>query len=1212
MSAMLELLPHDIVPILESKEFNTSPPDPVHLYASLLKIKTNTWLQLGAYCHNESFGREISKLSNGKTNIALEHSSDLSDNQLNQILYLENGLPRIVSTIQHHCRSNLYDIQDQALLWKMYLFYRKYMPKVQNKRRSSKVRGDGQTRSTKGAAATAIPPWQLEFLKSACPEIMIVAFHDIFMEHGKRVGYDIDIPKDLVEAIDYEWSAGTSASRRSVQALIQVLQASSRYQKSGIKETHTVFTKAPLGLGVDDNGESTSSEGKQNNNSVQSDENIMTFIRQMTIDLAEASSSLELFLGSEAGLNFPQLRKAFTQELIGQKQKPGERSNKRTGGLLGYIPSPDAGDSPSTTFTSTMWSPNPVSAVPRKIADEAKRQNISTVDTGPKKRLRTASQFLEYALTGSWPDSHLAATTNQPSSASTVRAQTKRAKSESPLWSPILSLTFFPQSPNKYEAQLESELERWISLSGHIDGPAFADTLVSLIKDVYPSDQKFLLEQILVQFMCWDETEGQERDSGEMSVYSNVISGNVCQLTKPLPRIGFKTAKKAVDIIMGALVELVIKPEDNPGHVTRGTHRWLDPIELIPAGGIYDQKQETIEDSTVRSADVKGKKRKARNLYNRRVSPFYAILSLFKPRRVEGRVSGVLYLTEQEIKDRTADRSAQDTPKSEFDSPIIKSKAIQKQIAASKIVSDVPSSPAVSKFNTNSQSPSPAPHKATQLSTATSKAASPQTGASKTAPTPIVHPQPIQPPIGTLSADSDSAAISRGGSGPNTDYNSLSEHESSITSTSTIGTGAKSTGNSQSSGSTIGATDPTYFSPELMMRLGPEVMEGIIEPSAADRALLTKAQAKRLKRMRQKHTKLKKAAEDAGEVYIPVMMGQFPGAEIFFDRSDTRSTRDMPPNSTRDNTAPTPTSSKAPSQAEMPTITLSNGMDVDANTPQYKLGDIIMDDAPDQKELLPQEIQKELQQEQHQQKEQQDQRKELSTEGQKLLPEESTVKIAETESEDYEMTEAKDIIEQQSPQLESKKVGVDEDTIMLNSDPTESEIRPTEKNEEEIASQLKVEELSIMENLQLAKQVESMRMECHAPFRVLLRILQYLTKSNQGMMLDAWIIESLADTVEPLQIIYFEWMLRELIDSSPRPPTLPLKMDQDETLQLEEEILRLFPLLLAAPTIGHAPAIAAYNAVNKSLNGQVAPRIGAESHPQNLSYWERAKQLLEL
>lgn len=1278
---MLGLLPHDIAAILESERHdNYTQLDPARLRASLVKIHTSAWLRLGAVCHNEGFAAEIRELL-PKPKTSTGHPPELTEKQQNQILYLENGMPRIVNTIQRHCKWDPQFAHDKALLWRMYLVYREHMPKVDNKKRVNRTGGRAQVM----AATTTAPPWQLEFMRSGCPEIMLLAFHDIFMEHGEQVGYETNIPRALVEVLDYEWSAGASAAKRSVQALIQVLQGCLRYKRIGSTETPTAPAAGSVGLGVGGSGGLTQPEATSGMDLMPLDNDLVKATRQMTLNLAEADSALQVFLESEAGQNFPKLREAFLQEREGQRQKLGEKSVRKIGGLFGYTPSPDAGaakkrvdiligedtpegspsigstghDSPMT-FTSPTWPANSIGAAARKTADELKRPLGDATDSAPKK-LRTASQFVEYAMSGTWPDNNPTSFTHQTLTVPTARAQTKLNKTNNPLWSPILGLNFFPQAPNKYEMQLESELERWISLCGHMDGAVFADKLVSLIKDVYPSDQKFLMEQILVEFMCWDETEGRERDSGEMAVYSSVNSGNVCKLTKPAPRVGFKWAEKAVDTIMGALVALVIKPEDNLSHVVRRTHRWLEPIELVPSEEYLDQKHEIVEDLSAKNVDPKGKRRKTRNLYNRRVSPFYAILSLFKPKRVEGRVTGMLYLTEQDIKDRTAERNSQESSATpEFEVAVKKPRALQKLLNTSAkavpekqsppVQSPPPPPPAVSKLvyapnvvpkgtlpsvvaSKLAHSPVIAPKAVHPQPLATSKAARPAAVPPHTAPPHVTPPHNTLPPPVEVSKVAEPVIVASVGAVTLPDFEALIKPHTSLPpmapkdiSTMSLGFGS------------IGATDPTYFSPELMLHLGPEVMEGITEPSPEDRALLSKPQAKRLKRMRQKHTKLKKAAEDLGEIYVPIMTGQFPGAEIFFDQLNIQLNADpSTPNraiASGENVQPRPTAPDPPTgsvNADI-TVVLSDQADVNMDAPPQNQGAAVTNLVESAMEEQSIQGGSSVQVEEDDEEADEEEEEEESGQQDELPVEEQTARV-EIESEDVEMAENKSFDEQellepdlkeaaemaesksfddqQHSESEPKRVDADGDQVMPDSGLVEASVKPKDEHNDDMVPRM-IEDLPLEENLRLAKQAESMRMECHAPFRVLLRILQYLTKANQGVMLDLWIIESLSDTVEPLQVIYFEWMLRELIDTSPRPSLLPLKIDRDESIQLEEEILRLIPLLLVAPTIGRGPAVNAFKAVERSLQGHAIPRLGADTHLENRSYWERAQALLGL
>ncbi|KAG0207927.1 Eukaryotic translation initiation factor 4E type 2 [Mortierella sp. NVP41] len=1022
---MLGLLPQDLGDILlrQPDNINTSH-DPVKLRTLLDKINRSAWLTLGAKCHNDSYALVVAEESAKPRSASVKHSS--RPGQLDTTIFFENSLPRILRTVQRYCHSDPQFIQQQPLLWQMYLLYRQHMPKADNNKRSRR-RGATTSKASDPkpqSSPSTTYPWQMQFMRSGCPEITVVAFYDTFMEHGERVGYERKIPKVLVETMDYEWSSNISASRDAVQALLQVLLGCLRYRKIvGGKDKES--SEGSVGLGVDSSGgpphpeaaddEELTPKGKE---LTPQDNEIAKATHQMAVDLADADAALQEYLEAEAGQNFPKLLNVFSQEHDGQKSKmlvdkpikkpglggspafvlPQDLAARRRSDVIMKEEMPDGSPALYSAGQDSLGAGSSTSG-------GLKRAGEGSSDSPREKRFRIGADLVKYALSGSWPDKTIA-----PSHHLSITAARAQSKINNPLWSPALSLNYLPQAPNKYETQLETELERWISLCGHMDGAVFADKLVSLIKDVYPSDQKFLLDQILIDYMCWDETDGREHESGESAVYRSVSSGNVCRLARPPPRVGFRSTEKLVDTVMGALVALIIKPEDSAIFTNRNSDRWSQPTELVAGEGSGNGSQE----------EGRGRKKKSRNVYNRRVSPFYAVLSLFHPRRATGRITGMLYLTEDEVM-----RKVEPMPQ--------ESVASEAPTAASTLAPAAPD---------------------------------------------------LGPPSPTLSL----ATTSTGG----------------------------------------GATDPTYFSPELMLHLGLEVMEGITEPSAEDRALLTKPQAKRLKRMRQKHTKMKKMAEDAGEVYVPVASGQFPGAEVFFEQLTVQL------NGGDAGAAPVPDAPNppVPEASTAPSLKQSGQGDVDMEASQQY---------------------------------------------------EPSAFWSAIKDDGQEMTES---------------AAVGGQHLELGD------------REEEMESMM--EELSLTENLRLAKEAEAMRMECHAPFQVLIRILQYLTKANHGVALDGWISDCLADTVAPLQVLYFEWLLLELVDESPRPRQSPLKLDQEDQVRLEEEALRLIPLLMLVPTIGREPAVTAFKAVERALKGKSIPRTGADTHPDGKSFWERAKGLVDV
>jgi hypothetical protein len=247
-----------------------------------------------------------------------------------------------------------------------------------------------------------------------------------------------------------------------------------------------------------------------------------------------------------------------------------------------------------------------------------------------------------------------------------------------------------------------------------MDGAVFSDKLVGLIKAVYPSDQKFLLDQILIEYICWEGSGGSERDAdvdmdddqystfdlvqylsghGPSTTTTAVASGSRTAggAVEGTARAGIRTGEWIMETIMSALVSLVIKPEESSTYLEPGSRKWIEPMEIIlqdetdkagnppshtsgategalPSSSLLlsgvssttpststsaptTTGASTTSTSTFRTSAAMGgtKKRRVRSLYNRRVSPFYAILAMFQPRRVTGRVPGMLYLGPEDV-----------------------------------------------------------------------------------------------------------------------------------------------------------------------------------------------------------------------------------------------------------------------------------------------------------------------------------------------------------------------------------------------------------------------------------------------------------------------------------------------------------------------------------------------------------------------------------
>lgn len=168
-----------------------------------------------------------------------------------------------------------------------------------------------------------------------------------------------------------------------------------------------------------------------------------------------------------------------------------------------------------------------------------------------------------------------------------------------------------------------------------------------------------------------------------------------------------------------------------------------------------------------------------------------------------------------------------------------------------------------------------------------------------------------------------------------------------------------------------------------------------------------------------------------------------------------------------------------------------------------------------------------------------------------------------------------------------------------------------------------MEETLEEDELLLAKRAETARVVCHAPFKVLMFILQYLTRMNQAGALDAWITDALSGTAFVLQVQYFEWVLSTLLlpkKITGRTPSSSTRQATkggvvDGVVPLEEELLRLLPLLIAAPGIGHKPVKTARSIVEQILHLH-DPSMDDSRSEYNLvasesEHWKRVRAMLD-
>ncbi|KAF9173715.1 hypothetical protein BGX21_011035 [Mortierella sp. AD011] len=735
------LLPEAILSLLSSKSdpSATTPSGSTALKAQLKRISRSKWLRLGSECHNAGFASDAAaalKSHKPAVSSVSMFSTAATAARAAALLY-DNGIPRILGTIVHRqaavseSSKELEQEQGSLILWSLYKYCKQHCAREGNIRSfSSKGVKSRSTYST--SSPIDQQPWQLEFLKSACPEVVVIAFADAYIEYGPKRGFERDLPTDLIEALDFEWRSNSGLSKRAVLALIQTLIACRRYVKSSSSiDAKQATTKGP-GSGSETSVANSINHAADENNPVEQSRNEQEHEKachQLALTMADACVALEVFFDTEHGRNLPKLITLYQQELAADAKLQSrssqagagvDRGIKRHGigtagagsGALG-----SAGADPMDTAARKRFksggnetgligsTPTTIAAAPPLLAPSLTPTLLSTASpstssshlTASNTTLKTSSHFVDQALTG-----YSSAVVTQPTPAaatsSSANAQ-QLAKLNNPLWSPAMGLTHLPQWPTKYAAQVEFELERWISLLGHMDGAVFSEKLVGLIKSVYPSDQKFLLDQILIDYMCWEGSGGREREVAEPAFdVTKYLKENISLLVSTdgsssvmssgirgrggAPNPDIKTGEWVTETIMNTLVSLVIKPEESNTFLEPGSKKWIEVIEVpaevdddpsstsgiavaststsgaAAAAGFGDPPSSsgtTVAPTTTAitpaaapshrpSAAMGGaKKRRVRNLYNRRVSPFYAVLAMFQSKRVVSRVTGMLY-----------------------------------------------------------------------------------------------------------------------------------------------------------------------------------------------------------------------------------------------------------------------------------------------------------------------------------------------------------------------------------------------------------------------------------------------------------------------------------------------------------------------------------------------------------------------------------------
>ncbi|KAG0363616.1 hypothetical protein BG005_009967 [Podila minutissima] len=713
-----DLLPAELSALIQSagathgtSDLITTSTTPALVQAQLGRIPRSTWLHLGADCHNKSFAIDLAA-TQASAPAPKGFMASLKAKEIR--VTLDSGLPQIIQTIQRRSQTGSSEKEEETeegeekdrtpSLWTLYNFCKAVFS--QQSTSSTRTAAAAAPQSTKELVSKSV--WQLQFIKSGCPEVVVAAVLDLFLQQGLRQGFDWAISQELVEVIDHELRSSHPTAKKAVQALVQTMISSWRFVKtsSGAQQ----IKKESKGLGLMDVDSTTSTPGQDN--STEEDERKARREKecfQLASSLSDAYLALEAYLETEMGKTLPKLVALFNQEIAAdtkaKSRAGGERGTKRPGGLGGIGGGPGAssgqdaldlakkkqkltnenpggssssviGSSTSTTYGSDQ-STGTATNSRQSILVEASGFSPEQIAMLTRSSLKTTAHYLDQAQLGyNTPIAGLGVSTS-------TQSTLQQAKVNNPLWSPALGLNYSPQQQAKYGALVVNEIERWMALLGHMDGAVFSERLVGLIKAVYPSDQKFLLDQILIEAMSLESKDfvGTNTVHGGQDHLEDVDPKTVLLASLATPFGSHteipqdksvstqaqlaqqtKTREWLTEMIMSALIGLVIKPEDSAAWIEPGTTKWAEPVELCTIisednapGSTNDPDASSTaaggasSSSPSAAAMGKNKKRRLRSLYNRRVSPFYATLAIFQQKKISARMSGMYYLTPEDL-----------------------------------------------------------------------------------------------------------------------------------------------------------------------------------------------------------------------------------------------------------------------------------------------------------------------------------------------------------------------------------------------------------------------------------------------------------------------------------------------------------------------------------------------------------------------------------
>ncbi|KAG0228705.1 hypothetical protein BGW42_002030 [Actinomortierella wolfii] len=717
----------------------------LHLFGS---IRKSTWISLGINCHNTGFGNQVK-------------SASLQDDV--------GGPLKLLEWIRQQIQllSDPKQREDVPLLWSMFGLLREWYDQYQK----SSVSKDNRIHTQNGGSQSRTnlsSSWPLHlFLQSYCPEILVIGCIEWFRWANTSRPFPV-FPRTLAEALDYGLQMHVEASTKAIQSLFQTMIASKFFvvdQRAQMAASAVISSLSGGQANTDDrSGEDANTSDSLKHNDIDKSNastNDGFSFSVLTTTMTTMYRAWNDFIDEGHGRSVPKLTALFQAELTADtKQRSKKASAEARGVKRGPLASGDSAAGGGRTTGSGGRSDKSETAKKLKSGmsspfESSLQGGLSNGDglsstfgaktgaTGLKSgsslqqqqqqqplQLMSSSDLVAQLKSGKMGSggggigsSSLGSGSSTVSNLSNMTQSAMQAKVSNPLWAPVLGLSHVPQMQARHQTQIQLEVQRWMTLLAHMDGPTFSEHLTALIKAVYPSDQKFLLDQVLVEWMASEDSaqnetiEGIKRSLKESRYYfvPDDAEAMQAQLTNRKKSNDTRASSRfstewIVETVIGALVNMVIKPEEQPGYMEPGSLKWTEsvpeqtldwkqildaqavmearlsasfasqsskwpqPPSKIPYDGSYfvdelqrlaqeegivlDSAQETADTLSTSSSGLNtqspsvapdgqirpragsvgtaagggpgAKKRRLRNLYNRRVSPFYATLIMFQ------------------------------------------------------------------------------------------------------------------------------------------------------------------------------------------------------------------------------------------------------------------------------------------------------------------------------------------------------------------------------------------------------------------------------------------------------------------------------------------------------------------------------------------------------------------------------------------------------